>query len=176
MTIFEAVKKFLSILEEYNVHYFVSGGFAIDAIRGNVTREHKDLDLYVFEEDLNDFFKKIKKEDYRCFKNLNKYEVQSKNLIVDILPIRLVNNERVIIGNSADTYYPAKIFNCDNFHDLEDISIRIAPNELLVLEVAFSEYPNDKRDAESLKFDKSLFSKIRYVAKEKPKNIDLQEI
>ena len=94
MTTFEAVKRFLNILEAYNIPYFISGGFAIDAINGNISREHNDLDLYVFEEDLNDFLEKIKEKGYRCFKKLNKYEVQSKNLIVDILPLKkLMINE-----------------------------------------------------------------------------------
>lgn len=176
MTTFEAIKKFLSILEMYNVRYFVSGGFAIDAIRGNVTREHKDLDTYVFEEDLNDFFNKIKKRSYRCFKNLNKYEVQGRNLVVDILPIRKIDDQRVIIGNSADTYYPEKIFNLNNFYNLKDISLRIAPNELLVLEMPFSKYPNDKKDAENLPYDKKLFSQIRHISKVKPNSIPLKEI
>jgi len=176
MTTLEAVKKFLSLINPNKINYFVSGGFALDAIRGKIMREHMDLDIYVFEEDLNDFLKKIKKEGYHCFKNLNKYEVQSKNLIVDILPIRKIGDQRVIIGNSADTYYPAKIFDLNNFYDLEDISIRLAPNELLVLEMPFSKHPNDKRDSESLNYDKKLFSQIRYVSKEKPKNIQLEEI
>ncbi len=176
MTTFEAVKKFLSILETYNVHYFISGGFAIDAIRGNITREHRDLDIYVFEEDLNDLFKKIKKEGYHCLKNLNKYEIQGRNLIVDILPIRSIDDQRVIVGNSADTYYPAKIFNLNNFYNLKDISLRIVPNEILVLEMPFSKYPNDKRDAEKLSYDKKMFSQIRYISKVKPNSIQLKEI
>lgn len=176
MTTFEAVKNFLSILKSYNVHYFVSGGFALDAIRGNVTREHKDLDIYVFEEDLDDFFRQIKVRGYRCFKKLNKYEVQNRDLVVDILPLREIADQRVIIGNSADTYYPKKIFNLNNLFKLKDSSLRIAPNELLALEMPFSKYPNDKKDAEFLTYDKKLFSQIKHVSKEKPKNIQLEEI
>lgn len=175
MTTFKAVEKFLSILKENNVCYFVSGGFANEAIRGKITRKHKDLDIYVFEENLDGLFIKIKEKGYRCFRKLNKYRIHGDDLIVDVLPVRKINDQRVIIGNLAHTSYPAEIFRLDNVFNLEGFSFRLAPNELLVFEMAFSKYPEDKKDAKKLPYNEKLLSQIKNTPKTKPKDIPLKE-
>lgn len=174
MTTLESLK-FLEILNQ-KISYFISGGYAAEAIRGKITRNHKDLDLYVFEEEISSLFDLVKKEGYRCFKNLNKYEIRKENLIVDILPLRKIDDKRVLIGNSGDTYYPAAIFDNIKAYHLENTICRLVPNEILVFEGKYSKYEKDKEITQNLDYNEDWISQIKHIPKEKPSSISLEEI
>ena len=176
MTNLESVKKILKILNQNNISYFISGGYAVEVLREIITRKHKDLDIYVFEENIPKLLDLFKKEDYNCFKKLNKYEIRKERLIVDILPLKKIYDKRVIIGNSGDTYYPAIIFNKIEQYYLENTLFRLVPNEILVFEGKYSKYEKDREITQNLDYNKDLISQIKHIPKEKPSKIYLEKI
>lgn len=170
------LKKFLCILNDANVSYFVSGGVGLDGLRGKLTRKHKDIDVYMFKSDLTRLFKKLKTSGYRCFRKLNKFEIQGNGILVDILPLVNEKNMVYLKGNIADTRFPKEIF--ENYLEgkLDGITFRVAPGEIFALEMPYSKHPEDKKYAASLSYNKLLFKRIRNIQKESPPNIILEEI
>jgi lincosamide nucleotidyltransferase A/C/D/E len=52
--VLQDVQQLVARLQERGVDFAVGGGWAVDALLGNQTREHSDLDLWVRAEDLHD--------------------------------------------------------------------------------------------------------------------------
>lgn len=170
-----SVKMFLGELEKSGVNYFVSGGLGLDGLRGHVSRKHKDIDVWVFAEQLPALFETLKKKGYELFRKLNKFEIQNKGLVADVLPLTKRLKQRVIYGNSADSYFPSKLFSKFRKGKIGAFKFRVVPNEVFALEMQYSGYPGDKEMAESLDIDNSLFSRIKYFPKKAGK-IELETI
>ena len=52
--VLQDVQRLVVRVQERGVDFAVGGGWAVDALLGNQTREHSDLDLWVRAEDLHD--------------------------------------------------------------------------------------------------------------------------
>ncbi|MCW8966727.1 MAG: hypothetical protein OQK82_08605 [Candidatus Pacearchaeota archaeon] len=167
---------FFNKLNELNLNYFVGGGFGIDGLRKKATRVHKDIDMYLFSEDLSELLFQLKKLGYSFFKKLNKIKVISKDLEVDIHPLKKEGEKRYFYGNSANSYYPEKIFSKHQIGELNGFSFRVVSNEILVYYSRFSKYNEDKEFCKNLKFDEKLFSRIEHQPKSKPNNLELEPI
>ena len=74
----EEAKKFLNLLSKTNMNYFVSGGVGLDGLRKKVSREHKDIDIYLFSEDLDKFIQFVKSLGYKVFKKSLKSKPTTK--------------------------------------------------------------------------------------------------
>jgi len=170
------LKKFLCILNDASVSYFVSGGVGLDGLRGKLTREHKDLDVYMFESDLTRLFQKLKNCGYSCFRKLNKFEIQGDGIIVDILPLVNEKNTAYLKGNIADTRFPKEIFENYLEGNLDGITFQVVPGEIFALEMPYSKHPEDKKDAALVSYNKLLFKRIESIQKELPPNIVLEEV
>jgi Aminoglycoside-2''-adenylyltransferase len=48
---FEEVVKVAKLLHEFTSPWFIAGGWAIDLFIGNITREHKDIEIAIFRKD-----------------------------------------------------------------------------------------------------------------------------
>ena len=171
-----AAENFFNELNELNLNYFVGGGFGIDGLRGRITRPHKDIDMYLFSEDLDALLSRFKKLGYSFFKKLNKIKIISKDLEIDILPLKKEDEKRYFYGNSANSYYSKKIFSKHQIGRLNGFSFRIVANEILVYYAKYSKYSEDKNFCNNLKFDEKLISKIEHQPKKKANNLDLEPL
>lgn len=171
--------EFLELIAKTNLNYFVFGGVGLDGLRGKWTREHKDIDMYFFEEDFDKLVEFIKKNNYKIFRKslksgkCTKFEIHGKNLVVDVLVIKKEGDFRVLIGTVGDCKIPNEIFKNPGVGKLEGVSFRTVPNEIFVFEMGYSKSREDKNEGTSLKCNKELLSKIEYFPK---KNEDIELI
>lgn len=78
-------------LKKQKIFYSVLGGFAVDGQLGKLTRDHKDLDIAIFEEDKPRLIKLFQKEfpDYKIHKNFShKISFSKLGMLVDFLLLK----------------------------------------------------------------------------------------
>ena len=178
---YDETKKFLSLIAETDLNYFVAGGVGLDGLRRKWTREHGDVDIFLFEEDFGKLVEFVKKKNYRVFRKsiksgtCSKFEIQGKGLIATILVIKKEGDFRVLLGTIGDSKFSCEIFNNPGIGKLDDVSFRTVPNEIFVFEMEYSKSEEDKREGMSLKCDEGLLNEIEYFPKER-EEVELVEI
>lgn len=55
MTSFEQFKEIITLCKNNKIKYWVFGGYALEGIRGKVTRKHGDVDVYIHTQDVQRF-------------------------------------------------------------------------------------------------------------------------
>ena len=178
---YNETKKFLKLIAKTDLNYFISGGVGLDGLRGKWTREHLDIDVYLFEEDFDKLIEFVKKNNYRIFRVsissgiCSKLKIQGRGIMADVLVIKKEGNFRILIGTNGDCKIPNEIFKKHDIGKLEEVSFKLVPNEIFVSEMEYSKFPEDKKEGTSLKCDKELLKKIEYSPKER-EEIELIEI
>jgi len=167
-------KKTIELLKKNKTRYWVFGGYALDGIRGKITRDHEDIDIYLRAEDINKFIKLFKSLKYDCYRREQMYFIDSPKLMIGILPLTEEKKYIIANGNCTLVKYPKEIFLKDIIVSLDDFSFRIAPKEVLALDYKFSRYKNDREYVRKLEINKKLAEqikafKIRESKQNKPK-------
>ena len=162
MITLDTFRKTIDLLKENDLQYWVFGGFALDGLRGRLTREHSDIDIYLNEKDLaalTDSFG----PGYKVYKRENMYFVESTELKLGIVLLTAEGDQIIVHGNKTLAKYPKELFARDNFANIDDVRFRIAPNEALVLESQFSKHESDKVFAKQIHCNKQLYDRIETV-------------
>jgi phosphorylcholine metabolism protein LicD len=145
------------------LNFWVFGGFALDGIRRNITREHKDIDIYLLSADLNNFISLFDDEKFNCYKREVMYFVESVDLKIGVVLLTREDDKIIANGNKTLVKFPIDIFSISNTVSLSGVSFRIAPNEVLALDAKFSIHESDKTFGTKLKYDDSLFNQIEII-------------
>ena len=162
MVKFSEFKKTILLFKRNNIRYWVFGGFAIDGLRGKITRPHGDIDVYLQYQDIKKIFKMYDK-DYVCFRRGNMYFVERGEFKIGIVPLRENIKTVSIRGNKTIARYPKEIFLKNNIGKIKDFSFRIIPNEALFFESVFSRFKKDKKAGNEIKHNKELFNQIKTI-------------
>jgi hypothetical protein len=156
-----ALKFAVDLLEEHRIHYYVFGGFALDGLRGAITRQHADLDIYVLEDDLQKFCKVMESAGYPCIKRENMYFIDKEPLKIGIVVLSKDTENYVSRGNKTLAFYPKPIFSKVAHGRIKDITFRVAPNEVLAFEAQHSRFSKDKNFGTTLPCNTQSFSSIQ---------------
>jgi phosphorylcholine metabolism protein LicD len=163
MTSLAILKKLIKLFEKNKIRYWVFGGFALDGIRGEISRLHNDIDIYLYFNDLEKTLNLLKFKSLEYYKRKNMYFVESDKVKLGIIILTEKNIEFIANGNKTLVSYPKKIFSEDNYVSLKGIIFRIAPNEVLTVDSKFSKFNNDKLFGAKLEINEDLFNKIKVV-------------
>jgi len=160
MVSFDAFKKTIELFTENGIRFWIFGGFALDGIRGEVTREHDDIDVYVLSDDLGKLLSLFHADGHSCEKRKNMYFIESDDFKIGVLILTYEDDKIIAHGNNTLVTVPRGIFINDHIVSLKDISFRIAPNEVLVIDSRFSAHDSDKSFGLGLECDRVLFNQI----------------
>lgn len=149
------------MLKRNKIEYWVFGGFALDGIRGKITRNHEDIDIYLHSTDLDKLIDLFNSENHKFYKREEMYFVESAGLKLEIVILTDEKDMIIANGNHTRVRYPKEMFSKDNDVSIDGFAFRIVPNEVLVLESEFSISKEDKGYGAGLEYDKKLFNKIQ---------------
>ena len=108
--LFEQCQSITTLMNQFNKHWFVAGGWAIDLYLGKETREHNDLEIALLRKDqlnlkayLNewDFKKVVKGELYIWgdeFLELPIHEIHASNSLTE-------NHLEILLNETKDNYW-----------------------------------------------------------------------
>ena len=75
--VFNTLKEVINICETEKISYWIVGGFAVDAKKGFLSREHGDIDLCIHQDDMKKCLKFFYKNGFKITKEgLNVYFCQ----------------------------------------------------------------------------------------------------
>jgi hypothetical protein len=163
MTSLQSLKKYLNLLENRNFAYWVFGGYALDGLRGKITREHGDIDIYLAEKDINEFISFMNALEYPLVQRENMYFLDVDNLSIGVVILREEEYQFVALGNKTQAYYPKELFNNTHSGSIDDVEFPIVPNEILKLESEFSRYEKDREFGMNLVVNNDLYSQIKII-------------
>lgn len=163
MVSFNAFQDTIELFKKSKINFWVFGGFALDGIRGEITREHSDIDIYLLIDDLNTFLSLFGSKKYKYYKRESMYFVESDDLKIGVVLLTTEDNKIIANGNKTLVKFPKDIFLKDNIVSLNGVSFRIVPNEALAIDSKFSINESDKAFGTGLKYNDSLFSQIEII-------------
>jgi hypothetical protein len=160
---FELFKKIINLLKDNKMRYWIFGGYALDGIRGKLTRGHKDIDIYLDSRDIENFIELLSSLGYDCRQRERMYFVDAADLKIGILSLKKEGNYHVADGNCTLVKYPEGVFSKDIYGTIDGFEFRVAPREALVFDYQFSPNEADRKFASGLEVDRKLFDKIKSV-------------
>jgi hypothetical protein len=152
-----AAQRFFSDLNDLRIPYFVVAGLAYDGLEGRITREHKDIDLYVFDEHLVRLIDNI--EGYDFTPGATAHSLTGPGIDVDLLPLKDIGGARYRRGSKADIWYPAAAFKNGQPSKIPDLRFTIARNEVLLAMATYGKSATLEK-AKKLEIDQALFEEI----------------
>jgi hypothetical protein len=163
MVSFNTFKKNIELLEKNKIKYWVFGGFALDGVRGELTREHSDIDIYLFSEDLNKLLSLFNSDSYKCFKRESMHFIESDDLKIGVVLLTKENNKMIANGNKTLVKFPCGIFKNKSIAAIDNFTFQIAPNEVLAIDSKYSINNSDRTFGAGLKYDEFLFNQIKII-------------
>lgn len=87
-------------LENLGIKIWIDGGWSVDALLGEQTREHQDLDIAINQKDTVSLFNFLKKEGYKETRRDSEYNLVFKdNLSHEIdIHVFILNEKRDVVG------------------------------------------------------------------------------
>lgn len=155
-------KNTIKICIDENINYWVVGGFAVDAKKGFISREHGDIDLCIHQNDIQRCLKSFYKHGYKITREGLKFVFYKSNVKIDIFELFENGNYYTRKREWFNAKYPKEMF--DNFQmlKLEGIKFKIPSNEGLRYYGKKTRHQEDTNFINSLPFDENIFSKIEY--------------
>ncbi len=163
MVSFSTFQDTIELFRKNEIRFWVFGGFALDGIRGKITREHSDIDIYLVSDDLDKVLVLFQSDDYSCYKREVMYFIESADLKIGIIVLTEEDDKIIAHGNKTLVKFPKDIFLHDNTVSLNNMSFRIVPNEAIALDSKFSTHASDKSFGTKLKYDSALFRQIEII-------------
>jgi len=159
-----------------NSRYWITGGYAVDAKRGRLSREHGDIDIYLHD-DIDKCLRLFSTSGFKIFKKGTKYILYQSKTKIEIFELK-INGEFYERRREWCIYrFPKIVF--DNFQVLElnSVQIRIPSNEGLRFFGEKSNFADDNDFTQTLPYDEEIFSMIEYQEfGKKPINVKKEEI
>jgi phosphorylcholine metabolism protein LicD len=153
-------KNTIELLEKNNIRFWVFGGFALDGMRGKITREHGDIDIYLDSDDLTKLKNIFSSKEYNFYKREKMYFVESSELKLGIVILTKENDLIIANGNKTIAKYPKEFFSKNTNVSIDSFTFRIVPFEILFLESNFSRFEKDKLFGQKIKINQKLYNKI----------------
>jgi hypothetical protein len=166
-------RKTIHDLHDAHMQYFVTGGVAYDGLRGQWTREHKDLNIFVFNESMTRLIDEFSAFGYECYRKGSIYLLRNGETDIDVLPLRHEGMRRVIDGNLAQASYPLETFTTRQAR-IDGTLFSIVRNEVLISS-AMHDHPDDRAFAKTLPVDRDILDRIIVNEKER-KPYDITKI
>ena len=163
MVNFNLFKSTIELLEKNNIRFWVFGGFALDGIRGKITRRHGDIDIYLDSDDLIKLENLFESEEYNFYKREKMYFVESSNLKLGIVILTKDNDLIIANGNKTTAKYPKEMFSKETIVSINSFTFKIVPFEILFLESSFSKFEKDKLFGQKIKINQELYNKIETI-------------
>jgi hypothetical protein len=149
--------RFFSELKDLRISYFVIGGMAYDGLRGQITRKHNDIDMYVFDHTIPKLIDSI--EGYDFIRGETHHTLQRGSFQADLLPLKLQGITFYRRGSTSEIWYPAETFATFQESSIPDLRFRIAPTEVLRVTSSRAR-PEDRLLVEGLPVDEGLLARI----------------
>jgi hypothetical protein len=170
----QEIEDFFTLLNASKVPYFTTGGVALDGLRGRITREHDDVDVYVFEESLASIFRIFSLAGFPCYRQGSIYVIEDDHF-AQVLPLRSEQDTFSFYGNRGDVHFPRELFYYYQKANLADLPFgdqpfRVALNEVLVHDTQFSKHTADRDYSRTLRHDADLVARIKNTRKPKTKH------
>lgn len=153
--ILELLKVVAAIIEESNLECFVTGGIAYDALRGKLTRLHKDIDIALMARHRSALLSAFEKAGF-CLDEKSPYYIvgQTKNgkLHVDYFVWKETAEETAeMIYGGVLIRIPRVIISCGQEACLNKVPILLAGNEYLRSIMPFIDSEKDRSFVSKLK-------------------------
>jgi hypothetical protein len=152
----------VGICETHGFTYWVVGGFAVDAKRGAISREHGDIDVCLLERDLGKAQRAFFQSHFRVTRQGLKYVFYKDQIKIDVFPLfdRGECYERK--REWFEAKYPKAMFDAAQVASLNGVQIRIPSNEGLRYYASKSNHKGDKEFVGTLPYSEELYAKISY--------------
>jgi hypothetical protein len=155
------LSKALSLVHAWDAsEYYVAGGVALDALRGETTRQHAHVDVMLASIAIDPFAQYAEENGYEVTPTGSLLTAVKEQGVVRIWPLLQIVDDYVSVRDTKSVHYPREAFMRTNFKRAEGLLLRLAPNEVLAYDGQFSKYAQDKGFAINLPVDKTLYEKI----------------
>ena len=178
--IFNTLEEVVKICENDDIKYWVVGGFAVDAKKGYLSREHGDIDLCIHQHDMNKCLKTFYKSGFTIMRKGLKYVFYKSNIKIDIFEL--------IVGKDCykrkrewfKAKYPKEMFDNFQFLELNNLKFRIPSNEGIRYYGSKTSHTEDTVFTNGLPFNEKIYSKLEYNEfadyEESKKGIKVEEL
>lgn len=134
MHVYRAIPLLVDRFDQAGLWYTIGGGVAYDAMRGRITRPHKDIDLSVLEEDLPKIEALFTSEGFTFrYKRLSFYRAMKGSLNVDIFAWRRCGNFRQSVYDRFAASVPCELLDDPPIAFIGKLQISIDPPEVMHL-------------------------------------------
>jgi phosphorylcholine metabolism protein LicD len=160
---FQLLEETIHLCENAHISYWVVGGFAVDAKKGKISREHEDIDLCIHEKNIDECLKLFCKNGFRITKEGMKYVFYKSGAKIDIFVLfeKCAYYERKREWFNA--LYPKELFDNMQILTLNGLTFKVPSNEGLRYYGSKTSHPEDTLFTNSLPFDDSIYSRITYT-------------
>ena len=144
----EAVLAFVQLLNENNIEVILDGGWAVDALIGEQTRPHEDLDVAVFHKDVPRIRYLLEERGFTDVPRDDSWECNfvygnDQGHLIDIHSCSFDDQGNHIFGVA----YTLEAFN--GFGEIQDLPVRCIPPGILI--EYHTGYPLDNNDYHDVK-------------------------
>lgn len=150
-----ATRMFFNDLKEMSIEYFLTGSVACDALRGEWTRDHNDVDIFVRTRSLSKLLDSLPGH-YQAFKKGNLYLLKTQGFDADVYELIENGDHLLVEDNSSILECPRQLFEEYQKADFPAKMMRVANNEILL----FTTNEKDQEFIKSRPYDKELAEKI----------------
>ena len=176
--IFEILKEAIDICEINKIQYWVVGGYAIDAKKGFLSRKHGDIDLCIYQNDMEKSLKIFYENNFKITREGLKYVFYKSDIKIDIFELFSNGDFYERRREWFNAKYPKEMFDNILIFELEKLKLRIPSNEGLRYYGSKTTHSEDTTFTNNLPYDKDIFSKIEYNEfadyKESKKNVKIE--
>jgi hypothetical protein len=151
-----------ALLDKQHIRYWIFGGWGLDGVRGRISREHHDIDVYVFSDDIKKLGAALKSTmNVELARREQMYFVVSEQLELGVVPITDDGSFLIAHGNKTTVYFPQQLFGDKMTAEIGSLRFSRAPDEALALDAQFSKYEADRELGRQLPRNEELFKGIR---------------
>jgi phosphorylcholine metabolism protein LicD len=175
---FILLEELIAICEKYDLEYWILGGFSLDAKRGFISRNHKNIDLCLHEEIFNNSLRIFYNKGFRIIQEGTKFAMYKNNIRIELLILYKQGANFKVSHELFSVIFPKEIFLNFQKMNLLGLYIKIPSNECLKYYGIHSIDEDDKVFAENLSVNDEVFDKIKenILDKNSKKGLDFEEI
>jgi hypothetical protein len=154
---------FRNQLNEYGFEHFIFGGWGLDIINGERTRQHLDVDIVIWKDDRERFLKFLERQRCRIWDEGIKIVFGNEFVNGEVMFLREDGGDCVFEGQYFIAKMPANILIPFSKSTIGSQEFNIGSKELIVKMMNnWSRYPSDQKLARQLSkaCDKKIMDKI----------------
>lgn len=162
ITSLDDLKELVNLFEKKNIFYSIFAGFAFDALRGKISRHHKDADVLVLKRDFNKIKAIVSSLGYVFDRIADRLIIRKSNSArADLEMVTIEGDFGLIRGKSKAVSIPLELIMNVQRKKLDGVEFNISSNEILKLWGLYDRKGYDLNFAKSLKINQKLFDKIK---------------